>query len=63
MAFGLLAATASSRLFPLLRPVRRSMSDHAPLRDVPRAALPLRAASLAISLAGAFYLVQALRRA
>ena len=49
-------------LYLLLKPLRRSAAD-APADAVPRAALPLRFASLAISLAGAFYLVQALRGA
>jgi hypothetical protein len=50
-------------LFRRLRPLRHTATTDTPTDDVPRAALPLRAASLAISLAGAFYLVQALRRA
>jgi hydrogenase/urease accessory protein HupE len=48
-------------LFLMLRQLRRTAAgamDH----EMPSAALPLRAASLAISLAGTFYLVQALRR-
>jgi hydrogenase/urease accessory protein HupE len=49
-------------LYFLLKPLRRSAAD-APPDVVPRAALSLRLASLAISLAGAFYLVQALRGA
>jgi len=48
-------------LFLLLRPLRRTAAD-AIDNQTPCAALPLRAASLAISLAGTFYLVQALRR-
>jgi hydrogenase/urease accessory protein HupE len=49
-------------LYFLLRPLRRSTADAAD-DAVPRVALPLRLASLAISLAGAFYLAQALRGA
>jgi hypothetical protein len=49
-------------LYFLLKPLRRSAAD-ASADGVPRAALSLRLASLAISLAGTFYLVQALRGA
>ena len=49
-------------LYFLLKPLRRSAADAA-ADAPPRAALPLRLASVAISLAGAFYLLQALRSA
>ena len=49
-------------LYALLRPLRRSAAD-ADAPDTPTARLPLRLASLAVSFAGAFYLVQALREA
>jgi hydrogenase/urease accessory protein HupE len=49
-------------LYFLLKPLRRSAAD-APADPQPRGELSLRLASLAISLAGAFYLVQALRGA
>ena len=49
-------------LFLLLRPLRRGGEDAVEGDAMPRATLPIRVASLAISLAGTFYLVQALRR-
>jgi regulator of sirC expression with transglutaminase-like and TPR domain len=49
-------------LYFLLRPLRRSAAD-APADALPRGALALRLASLLISFAGAFYLIQALRGA
>jgi hydrogenase/urease accessory protein HupE len=49
-------------LYFLLRPLRRSAADVAD-DGVPRGALPLRLASVLISLAGMVYLVQALRGA
>ena len=49
-------------LYFLLRPLRRSAAA-ASADDLPRGRLPLRLASLAVSLAGTFYLAQALRGA
>jgi len=49
-------------LYVLLKPLRRNAAD-APTDQVTRGAMALRVASLLISLAGAFYLVQALRGA
>jgi hypothetical protein len=49
-------------LYFALKPLRRSAAD-APAEQLPRGTMAIRVASLLISLAGTFYLVQALRRA